>query len=82
MKKPYWTYVDMDGVIADFFGALAKEFGVQHWKDIPTHQEVIIVILLHGKSSSKTYSYYQTCTPVHAGPFPNTPTARAKSISL
>ena len=39
--KPYWTYVDMDGVIADFFGALAKEFGVQHWKDIPTQQDVI-----------------------------------------
>ena len=38
---PYWTYVDMDGVIADFFGALAKEFGVQHWKDIPTQQDVI-----------------------------------------
>ena len=43
VKKPtpYWTYVDMDGVIADFFGALAKEFGVQHWKDIPTQQDVI-----------------------------------------
>ena len=39
--KPYWTYVDMDGVIADFFGALAKEFGEQHWKDIPTQQDVI-----------------------------------------
>ena len=38
---PYWTYVDMDGVIADFFGALAKEFGVQHWKDIPTQEDVI-----------------------------------------
>ena len=41
MTKPYWTYIDMDGVIADFFGALAKEFGVQHWKDIPTQQDVI-----------------------------------------
>ena len=35
------TYVDMDGVIADFFGGLAKEFNVNHWKDIPTQQEVI-----------------------------------------
>jgi 5'(3')-deoxyribonucleotidase len=41
MKKPNMTYVDMDGVIADFFGGLAKEFNVNHWKDIPTQQEVI-----------------------------------------
>ncbi len=27
-------YLDMDGVIADFFGALEKEFNVDHWKDI------------------------------------------------
>ena len=41
MIKPNITYVDMDGVIADFFGGLAKEFKVNHWKDIPTQQEVI-----------------------------------------
>ena len=41
MKKVNWTYVDMDGVIADFFGGLAAEFGVQHWKDIPTQEDVI-----------------------------------------
>jgi len=38
---PNWTYVDMDGVIADFFGSLAKEFNVNHWKDIPTQEEVV-----------------------------------------
>ena len=27
------VYVDMDGVIADFFSALAKFRGVDHWKD-------------------------------------------------
>ena len=27
-------YLDMDGVIADFFGSLEKEWGVAHWKDI------------------------------------------------
>jgi len=27
------VYVDMDGVIADFFSALAKFRGVKHWKD-------------------------------------------------
>ena len=39
--KPQHTYIDMDGVIADFFPYLALEFGVNHWKDIPTQQEVI-----------------------------------------
>ena len=41
MIKPNWTYVDMDGVIADFFKALDLEFGVNHWKDIPTQEDVI-----------------------------------------
>ena len=39
--KPNWTYVDMDGVIADFLNSLALEFGVNHWKDIPSQESVI-----------------------------------------
>ena len=27
-------YSDMDGVLADFFGALAQEYFVDHWKEI------------------------------------------------
>jgi len=27
-------YLDMDGVLADFFGGLEKKFEVNHWKDI------------------------------------------------
>ena len=27
-------YLDMDGVIADFFGGLARRYGVSHWKSI------------------------------------------------
>jgi len=27
-------YLDMDGVIADFFGEIAVQFGVDHWKSI------------------------------------------------
>ena len=38
---PFLTYVDIDGVLADFFKALALEFGVNHWKDIPTQEDVI-----------------------------------------
>ena len=41
MIKPNWAYVDMDGVITPFFEGLAKEFNVNHWKEIPTQQEVI-----------------------------------------
>ena len=39
--KPHWTYVDMDGVIADFFKLLALEWGVNHWKDIPSQESVV-----------------------------------------
>jgi hypothetical protein len=34
-------YVDMDGVIADFFKELASHHGVDHWKDIPDKEESI-----------------------------------------
>lgn len=27
-------FLDMDGVIADFFGALEKKFDLEHWKDL------------------------------------------------
>ena len=32
-------YLDMDGVIADFFGGLESRFNVDHWKKIPKTQE-------------------------------------------
>ena len=34
-------YVDMDGVIADFFSELATRNGVPHWKDIPDKETSI-----------------------------------------
>ena len=27
-------YLDMDGVIADFFGGLEVKYGVDHWKSV------------------------------------------------
>ena len=34
-------YLDMDGVIADFFGALEKHYKVEHWKDLPNIEETL-----------------------------------------
>lgn len=34
-------YLDMDGVIADFFGGLAKRCHVAHWKDIMDIQSIL-----------------------------------------
>ena len=35
-------YLDMDGVLADFFGGLEKHFDVKHWKQIPKTEESIL----------------------------------------
>ena len=34
-------YIDMDGVLADFFGGLAKRCHVAHWKDIMDIQSIL-----------------------------------------
>jgi len=34
-------YLDMDGVIADFFGGLETEFNVKHWKDISNIEKAL-----------------------------------------
>ncbi len=34
-------YVDMDGVIADFFTELARHYKVNHWKDLPNRNESV-----------------------------------------
>ena len=34
-------YLDMDGVLADFFDAFAKKFNKEHWKEIPRKDKSI-----------------------------------------
>lgn len=33
-------YLDMDGVIADFFKAIEERYNVKHWKEIDMEQSV------------------------------------------
>ena len=35
-------YLDMDGVIADFFSLLAKENNVKHWKSIKDKERALM----------------------------------------
>lgn len=35
-------YLDMDGVIADFFGGIAKKCGVDHWKSIQDRDKIFV----------------------------------------
>ena len=35
------VYLDMDGVIANFFGALAKANDVDHWKSIKQKEKAL-----------------------------------------
>jgi 5'(3')-deoxyribonucleotidase len=34
------VYVDMDGVIADFFAAIEKRYNVKHWKELDINQSI------------------------------------------
>ena len=37
-------YLDMDGVIADFFGQISKINSVKHWKQIPNIKKALIAL--------------------------------------
>ena len=34
------VYIDMDGVIADFFKALENKYNVKHWKELDINKTI------------------------------------------
>lgn len=63
-KMPH-LYLDMDGVQADFFGAWAKEHGVESYKAIP-HPENAINELAHS-TPERVYKFFRDLKPLQGG---------------
>ena len=53
-------YVDMDGVIADFFSELATRSGVDHWKKIPDDELEKAIVAMQGTDFFGTLPKFKT----------------------
>jgi len=58
-------YLDMDGVIADFFGQWAKQHNVDHWKAIQNKEEEIDE--LANSTPDRVYDYFYTLPVLPGG---------------
>lgn len=58
-------YLDMDGVQADLFHAIAKRENVPHWDDIPDQDEAITRLSLKGPEA--VYELFRNLDPLPGG---------------
>lgn len=58
-------YLDMDGVQADLFHAIAKRENVDHWDDIPDQDEAITRLSLKGPEA--VYELFRNLDPLPGG---------------
>jgi 5'(3')-deoxyribonucleotidase len=58
-------YLDMDGVQADLFHAVAKRENVNHWDDIPDQDEAITRLSLEGPEA--VYDLFRNLGPLSGG---------------
>jgi 5'(3')-deoxyribonucleotidase len=64
LQMPH-LYLDMDGVQADLFHALAKREKVEHWDDIPDQEDAIQRLALSGPL--EVYQLFRELDPLPGG---------------
>lgn len=64
-KQMPHLYLDMDGVQADLFHAVAKRERVDHWDDIPDQDEAITRLSLQGPEA--VYELFRNLDPLPGG---------------
>lgn len=64
LYKPH-LYLDMDGVQADLYGAVARREKVNHWDDIPDQNAAIVKMSLQGPY--EVYQLFRELDPLPGG---------------